>query len=190
MRAMLALVSIVALTVVVPAAASEPRLPTIAELLAATAGDWRGELQYRDYQTNKWEGLPVTVKVQAQGDGVTLVRTAAYNDGPKAGTVYITIVSQVDTATGRGHYASFRKGRSPDSGTEQLTLGGNPRDLTHWTIIATETRQDGDSRAVVRETTTRDGTSLISVTEADPVSDGVTGWKPRNRTVLKLVPRP
>ncbi len=167
--------------------AAEPAPPTMAQLLAATAGEWQGELQYRDYQSNKWEGLPVTVKIQAQGDGVTAVRTAAFDDGPKTGIVYITTVTQVDPATERESYAAFRKGREPDSGAAQLTLGNGSRDLTHWTIISTETRKDGDSLAVVRETTTRNGTSLVTLKEVDPVGDGVTSWQPRNRTVLNLV---
>ena len=169
------------------ALAAAPTPPSLAELLAATAGDWQGELQYRDYQSDKWEGLPVKVKVQAQGDGVTVVRTAAFDDGPKTGIVYITTVTQLDPATGRESYAAFRKNREPDSGTAQLLLGSGPRDLTHWTIITTETRKDGDSLALVRETTTRDGTSLVTLKEVDPVDDGVDGWLPRNRTVLELV---
>ena len=170
--------------------AGEPAPPGLAELLAATAGDWQGELQYRDYQSNKWEGLPVKVTVQAQRDRVTVLRTAAFDDGPKTGIVYITTVTQVDAATGRESYASFRKGRAPDSGAAQLELGNGPRDLTHWTIIATETRKDGDSLAVVRETTTRNGTSLVTLKEVDPLGDGVAGWQPRNRTVLELAGQP
>ena len=172
------------------ALAAEPVPPSLAELFAATAGDWQGELQYRDYQSNKWEGLPVKVKVQAQGDGVTVVRTAAFDDGPKTGIVTITTVTQIDPATGRESYAAFRKSREPDSGAAQLTLGSALRDLTHWTIIATETRKDGDSLAVVRETTTRNGTSLVTLKEVDPVGDGVTAWQPRNRTVLELEGQP
>lgn len=169
---------------------AEPGPPSLAELLAATAGDWQGELQYRDYQSNEWEGLPVKVKVAAQGDGVTMVRTAAFDDGPKAGTVFITTVTQVDPGTGRENYAAFRKNREPDSGAAQLSVASGPRDLTHWTIIATETRKDGDSPALVRETTTRCGTSLVTLKEVDPLGDGITEWKPRNRTVLELVSRP
>lgn len=62
-----------------------------------------GELQYRDYQSKKWEGLPVNVKVKVQShdDGVTVVRTAAFDDGPKTGRVYITTITQLDPATGR-----------------------------------------------------------------------------------------
>lgn len=190
MRRLFAFAAIAALGFAVPAAAAEPPLPAMAELLAATSGEWRGELQYRDYQSNSWEGLPVTVRIQAQGDGVTVVRTAAFDDGPKAGIVTITTVTQIDPATGRESYASFRKGRDTDSGTAQLSPGSGPRDLTHWTIIATETRTDGNSLALVRETTTRDGSALVTVKEVDPIGDGVDGWMPRNRTVLQLAGHP
>ena len=184
------LIALALLTMPGAALAAEPVPPSLAELLAATAGDWQGELQYRDYQSDKWEGLPVKVTVQAQGDGVTVVRTAAFDDGPKTGIVYITTVTQLDPVTGRESYAAFRKNREPDSGAAQITLGSGPRDLTHWTITATETRKDGDSMAAVRETTTRNGSSLITLKEVDPVDDGVAGWLPRNRTVLDLAGRP
>lgn len=43
---------------------------------------------------------------------------------------------------------------------------------------------------MVRETTIRNGTSLVTLKEVDPVGDGVTGWQPRNRTVLEWTAKP
>jgi hypothetical protein len=160
---------------------------TIASLLAGTAGRWQGELQYRDYQSNKWEGLPVKVTIVAQPDGVTTVRTAEFDDGPKVGAVWITTLSTVDPATGKESYASARKGKPFESGAAQLTLASPPRDGTHWTIIATETRNDGDGMAKVRETTVRDGARMTTQKDVDLVGDGKDEWLPRNRTVLTLI---
>ena len=47
-----------------------------------------------------------------------------------------------------------------------------------------ETRKDGDSLAQVRETTTRDGASMVTLKEVNPLDDGKDEWLPRNRTVL------
>lgn len=167
--------------------AAPPSQPTIASLIAGTAGRWQGELQYRDYQSNKWEGLPVKVSIVVQPDGLTMVRTAEFDDGPKVGAVWITTLSTLDPATGRESYASARKGRPFETGSAQLTLASPPRDDRHWTIVATDTRRDGDSTAKVRETTVRDGARLTTQKDVDPVGDGKDEWLPRNRTVLTLV---
>lgn len=164
--------------------AAQSKADPLSQVLAATAGSWTGKLQYRDYGTNQWEGLPVKVRIAAQPDGVTLVRSAAFDDGPKVGTVWITTISQFDPARGSEAYASFRKGRELDTGTRTVAFAAPPRDQTHWTLITLETRTDGDSQAQVRETTTRDGASMITLKEVNPLDDGKDEWLPRNRTVL------
>ena len=165
---------------------AEPMLAP-AELLAATAGRWTGELQYRDYETNQWQGLPVKVVIVSQPDGVTTVRTAAFDDGPKTGTVWITTLVQVDPKAGRVAYAGARKGRVLDSGSAALALSVPAKDARHWVLIETELRQDGGGMAQVRETTTRDGDRMITLKEVNPVDDGKDEWLPRNRTVLMRV---
>ena len=169
--------------------AAQGKVDPVSQVLAATAGTWTGKLQYRDYQSNKWEGLPVQVKITVQGDGVTLIRSAAFDDGPQTGTVWITTVSQFDPARGSETYAMFRKGRELDTGTRTLALAGPARDSAHWTIVTLETRKDGDSLAQVRETTTRDGASMITLKEVNPLDDGKDEWLPRNRTVLMRTKR-
>lgn len=167
------------------ASAADP--VSIEALLAGTSGNWRGELQYRDYQSNTWQGLPMQVTVAMQPDHVTVIRTAAFDDGPQTGIVYITTISQLDPVSGQQSYAVFRKGRAAESGAALLVLAGPPRDATHWSIVATESRRDGDSMAQLRETTTRDGGQLVTVKEVNPADDGKDEWLPRNRTVLTLV---
>lgn len=161
----------------------------VSPLLAATAGRWTGALQYRDYGNNTWQGLPMTVRIAVQPDGLTMIRTAAFDDGPQTGTVWITTVSQFDPASSSEAYAGFRKGREIDSGKRALSLAGTPRDATHWTMVALETRKDGDSLAQVRETTTRDGSAMMTVKEVNPLDDGKDEWLPRNRTILKRTSR-
>lgn len=165
--------------------AAQGKVDPVAQMLAVTAVNWSGQLQYRDYQTNNWEGLPVKVGIAVQGDGVTLIRSAAFDDGPQTGIVWITTVSQFDPARGSEAYAMFRKGRELDTGTRSVALAVPARDQTHWTIVTLETRKDGDSQAQVRETTTRDGASMVTLKEVNPLDDGKDEWLPRNRTVLK-----
>lgn len=163
---------------------AQGKVDQLSQVLAATAGSWTGKLQYRDYESNKWEGLPVKIRIAVQGDGVTLIRSAAFDDGPQTGIVWITTISQFDPARGREAYAIFRKGRELDSGTRTMAFAELPRDQTHWTVVTLETRKDGDSQAQVRETTTRDGASMITLKEVNPLDDGKDEWLPRNRTVL------
>jgi hypothetical protein len=166
-------------------AAAEPGAMTFGTLLAQTAGQWSGQLQYRDYQSNQWEGLPVTVRIAVQPDGVTMIRTAEFDDGPQTGLVWITTISQLDAAGRTESYAQFRKGRAVDAGTAELSMPSPPRDAQHWTIVATQTRRDGDSMAQVRETTIRDGADMVTLKEVNPLDDGKDEWFPRNRLVLR-----
>lgn len=167
-------------------AADEPAPPPLdaAAALAATAGEWQGELQYRDYQSNSWQGLPMRVTVQAQPDGVTTLRTARYDDGPQTGIVTITSVTLVDRAAGIASYAIARTGRALDSGVARIASFAPGNDAVHWTLVTTERRIDGDSMAQVRETTTRDGDMLTTLKEVDLEGDGVDAFAPRNRTLL------
>ena len=58
----------------VSAAAATPL--TIAEARQSLVGHWQGKLEYRDYQADRWFGLPVEVAIMDGGDGVTQIRTA------------------------------------------------------------------------------------------------------------------
>lgn len=159
--------------------------PTAADALAATAGSWTGQLQYRDYQSNSWEGLPMRVAIVAQPDGVTTVRTTQYDDGP-AGIVTITSVTMVDVAAASITNATFRKGRAAELGSESIATFIPGRDLQHWTLITTRTANDGDGIADIRETATRDGASMTTLKEVNPQGDGTEEWLPRNRTMLTI----
>ena len=158
-----------------------------ASLLTETAGRWQGELQYRDYQSNTWQGLPMTVAVTAQPDQVTTIRTAQYDDGPQTGIVTITTTTLVDPVAATLSYAIFRKSRATDVGLSHLIEAKLGADRTHWTIVTIEMRKDGTDAAQVRETTTRDGDTMTTLKEVNPVDDGKDVWLPRNRSVLHRV---
>lgn len=169
------------------AANAQPAPLDVAALRLATVGAWEGKLEYRDYQSDRWFGLPVTVRIETPGDGVTLVRKAAFDDGPQTGTVWITTVELLDPATGLETSASFRKGRKPELDTTTLRLAAPARDAAHWTIIAQVDGRDADRPARLRLTTVRDGAVMTTLKEVDFLDDAGEAWIQRNRTTLTRV---
>lgn len=160
----------------------------IAGLLAGTAGDWCGRLEYRDYKTDTWEGLPMATRIAVQPDGLTLVRTSAFDDGPKVGIVWIIGLEQFDPATGKLHYASLRRGKPVANGEQVLSSPAAPVDPLHWQVVARETVTDGPAPADARETLSRDGDRLTTLKEVAPAGSPMPTWKPRNRTALTKAP--
>lgn len=163
-----------------PAAAAPP---TVAEARSSLIGKWNGKLEYRDYQADRWFGLPVTVEVKDGGDGATLIRTADYDDGPTTGIVRITTVSMLDGDSETS--ATFRKGRAVE--LQKVTLSVDPasRDSANWTMVETSDGTDDDRPATIRVTTVRTGPSVTSTKEVRFKGEDAKGWITRNRTVLK-----
>jgi hypothetical protein len=169
----------------VPAAAQAPL--DIAALRLATVGAWEGKLEYRDYQADRWFGIPMKVMIEDGGDGVTVIRKADFDDGPKVGIVRITTVELFDPATGRETAASFRKGRETSLETSALRLAAPPVDASHWTIIAETDSRDDDRPARLRVTTVRDGDQMTTLKEVDFLDDAAEAWIQRNRSTLTRV---
>ena len=167
-----------------PAIAQEAQTPTLADVRNGLVGQWSGELQYRDYQSDQWVGIPMAVTVEAVGDGVTLIRRAVFDDGPRRGAVYITSLEML-AADGAGEVStSFRAGNEPEIGKFQLSLA-SVSDLEHWTVVASAEGSDDDRPARIRETTTRDGANMTTLKEVDFTDDAEETWLQRNRTVLQ-----
>jgi hypothetical protein len=175
-----------ALACALPAAAQEATDMTLAQVRASTAGAWAGELQYLDYQSGEWQGIPVTVTVTLEGDGNTLTRRAAFDDGPKVGMVYITSLSMLG-ADGTAEYnTAFRAGRAPDLIASTVALAAAAQ-AERWTMLATRDGEDNNRPARIRETTTRDGARMITLKEVDFLDEPGEQWFSRNRTVLERV---
>lgn len=169
-----------------PAAAEEPDAPPpLSEILATQAGQWTGKLEYRDYQADQWFGLPMRVTITDGGDGVTQIRTADFDDGPRVGVVRITTISMLGGDDLRTEYSTgFRKGRVPAVSTARLSLA-EWRDAEHWTVIAEEVATDDDRPALIRSTTVRDGDRLTTLKEVDFTDDESEEWLVRNRSTLE-----
>lgn len=161
---------------------------TIADTRTELAGRWQGQLEYRDYQANRWFGIPVTIEVELIDDGATVIRKASFDDG-NSGTVYITIVSMLAPDGKTEYVGSFRADRPAELGRLSLrfadTKKGEAADATHWTVIAESDGKDDDRPAKIRETTTRNGTELVTLKEVDFSDDDKEEWLQRNRTVMK-----
>ena len=168
-----------------PASPPGPAPLTVAAARQSLVGQWQGKLEYRDYQADKWFGLPVKVEVRDGGDGVTLIRTADYDDGPKTGNVRITSVSLLDGTSETT--ATFRKARKPELETATLALGSASKDSTRWTLVETESATDDNRPATIRLTTGRDGGKLVTLKEVDFTDDKKAEWLVRNRTTLERV---
>ncbi|WP_448659485.1 hypothetical protein ACPVPU_03225 [Sphingomonas sp. CJ99] len=165
------------------AAAAQTSPVTLEQARASLAGMWQGKLEYRDYQADRWFGLPVVVAVEQGRDGLTLIRKADFDDGPKTGIITITSISLLDPATGAEQSASFRKGRQAELIVDRLTLT-RAEAADRWTIVATREGRDNDRPASIRETTTRDGPVVVTLKEVDFTDDDGSAWLVRNRTTL------
>ena len=162
------------------AASQTPDIPLVR---SSFIGRWQGKLEYRDYQSNNWFGLPVKIEVRDAGDGVTLIRTADYDDGPKTGNVRITTVSMLSADGQHESSVTFRKGKEVELEAATLRLSGG-RDATHWTLVETVEGKDDDRPATIRLTTTRNGASLVTLKEVHFADDAKLSWLSRNRTTL------
>lgn len=167
--------------------AATPPVVDISTARASLAGSWSGSLEYLDYSTNKWFGIPVKTLIEDQGDGATTIRKSQFDDGPKVGFVQITTVELFDQAKGVVTTATFRKGRSAELTSYTVRLDGAAKDATHWTIVEGTKSSDDDRPAMLRLTTVRDGDALETLKEVDFLDDSKSEWLKRNRTRLTLV---
>ena len=168
----------------VPAIAeTAPASVTPATIRAAMVGTWKGTLEYRDYQTDKWFGLPMNVSIEMMRDGFTLIRHADFDDGPQTGIVTITSIGLLDQATGTEQTATFRKGRTADLIKTTLRVT-RAEAVDRWTLVETSDGEDDNRPAHIRETTTRDGDTMVTLKEVDFTDDKTETWLTRNRTTL------
>lgn len=167
-----------------PAAAQmAPGPVTLTSIRAGIAGNWKGQLEYRDYQADRWFGLPVQVRIELMRDGLTLIRHANFDDGPQTGIVTITTTALFDPKTSREQSVSFRKGRDAELVTTTLRLT-RAEAADRWTIEEVQDGRDDDRPARIRETTKRDGAVMVTLKEVDFLDDTAETWLTRNRTTL------
>ncbi len=160
----------------------------IAQARQSMVGAWTGKLEYLDYGAKRWFGIDVKVVVEDQGDGVTLLRKADFDDGPKVGNVRITSISMFDPAKSQTHDAAFRKGRDVSLDTWSVHLADGTTDSEHWVMVEELKGEDDNRPARLRETTTRNGASMITLKEVEFLDDPKQEWIQRNRITLMRTP--
>ena len=161
-----------------------PAIPTADALERTLSGTWVGALEYRDYQSGKKFELPMTTRIDVGADGATLTRVSAFDDGPKTGTVYITTVSLFDAKTSRTTSATFRKGRSVETLSDDVIVR-DYKDAQHWTIVYSRKGADGNSQAEIRVIQSLAGTELTELKEVKPISALDSEYKFRNQVRLR-----
>jgi hypothetical protein len=186
MRRLKALVAATVLVAVPSLAAAAP--PDLSAARASLSGRWAGQLEYLDYTANQWFGIPVTTRIEDQGDGATTIRKSDFDDGPKTGMVRITTVELFDPARGSVTTGTFRKGRNAEIVSYAARIDGASVDATHWTMIEETQSRDNDRPATLRLTTVRNGDSLQTLKEVDFLDDAKSEWLKRNRTTLQRQP--
>ncbi len=169
------------LMVAAAAPAAVPPPPTPAQLEAGLAGQWRGTLGYRDYQSDRLEEIPMATRIEALPDGATILRISTFDDGPRVGDVFITSASLHDAAAGTVATATLRKGRPIESGSEQAKVIAFT-DAGHWTMTLEADGSDDDKPARLRTTQVRDGDVLTATKDVRP--QGTSDWQFRNRSRL------
>lgn len=179
----LAILPAVWFTLALPRRAQADDNPTPASLELGLQGAWRGALEYRDYQSDRRQQLPVGTRFEVAADGATLIRRSVFDDGPVTGHVHITAVALYDATGTRCTTAFFRKGRPVDLATEevQVTAWRGPE---QWTLVHRQSALDGGQPSEIRITQTRDGAVLTTLKEVRPTGAPDSAWAFRNQTRL------
>lgn len=150
-----------------------------ASAIATLEGDWEGQLEYRDYQSDQLQAIPMVVEFESVPDGITFIQRAAFSD--PGFQVYIT--SLLSVGEDRVTQANSRAGREPES----YELGARISEavaMDDWSLTFTRIGLDDNRPASIRETMQRDGTQLTITKEVDFLDDDGAEWEFRNRVNL------
>ncbi len=152
-------------------------------VLAASTGEWVGELYYLDYQSGQRFGIPMRVDASMTPDGATLVRRLTFTD---PGTLVHAInLATVEPGGQRLVEAYFRE-RKGQHFTYEVTEARFDGE-TDWRLAYEHDGRDDDRPARIRHTMTRKGNSLTSTKEVRFLDDDDDGaYLLRNGTELEL----
>ncbi len=171
-----------------PAAASDPATAAppvdIGAARASLTGTWTGTLEYRDYSADRWFGIPVTTRIEDQGDGATMLRRSDFDDGPTVGNVRITSVELFDAKAATLSIGTFRKGRAAEINSYTVRLEGSPATAANWVMVEESDGRDANRPARIRLVTTRSGDRLETIKLVNFQDDSADEWLTRNRTRL------
>ncbi|MFN3807539.1 hypothetical protein [Asticcacaulis sp.] len=156
------------------------------QALLSLQGEWTGALEYRDYQSDQWFGLPVSRTVTLLEDKATVLETSRYDDGPKTGIVYIYSLSAFEPDGKTLTSASFRKGKPASEDRETVSLARGAT-ADNWTLYFESTATDDERPARIRVTMTYKDNAYTTLKEIDFTDDATETWVTRNRSHMKRV---
>jgi hypothetical protein len=173
---------IFALVMVTPASA-QSLSPNAA--LNEMAGQWKGKLEYKDYQSDNWFAIPQNKTVEVLADGVTRFETSVYDDGP-TGQVYIYGLNALEKDGLTLKSSGYRKGRDAYMMSETVTFIGQAKP-GQWIMRFEATATDDERPARLRTTLTYSGNSYTTLKEIDFTDDAAEVWVTRNKSALSRV---
>ena len=147
-------------------------------LFTGLAGQWQGALEYRDYQSNRLERLPVAVQFSTRGD--EFIQKAVFQE---LGDEIVTLTVATFDAPATRRQVSFTRGGSMESYAETVRLPVAPRSISDWTVVLERRGLDNDRPALIRETVVRRGSQLRWEKQVDLTTDAA-GFLFRHRIVL------
>lgn len=144
--------------------------PTVAEARASLVGRWEGVHESLDGDSaSEAFTWPIAVTIEDAGDGSTLIERVQFEGMDDDGALQLT-VTQLDADGTTEHASFYSRGSVPEHRSVAVSLAA-ARDAAHWTLEGTaELTRDGQPLQA-RYALVRDGDSLVSTVELDPVGD-------------------
>ncbi|MEM8826221.1 MAG: hypothetical protein AAGD40_04770 [Pseudomonadota bacterium] len=165
----------IVLTLALTAPASAQNM-TPAKALASLSGEWVGALQYRDYQSDTLEEIPLASDFQPAGDGQSVYQLTRYTD-PGFDVFIATLHSVTDESLTS---AISRKGRPFELLNQTVTMAKAGAEDHDWVMVTERIGLDDDRSARIRETWTRSGDTLRTVKEVDYLDEDTEFFEYRN----------
>ena len=170
---------ILILVIAAPAAAADD--PDPYTLLTSLEGNWRGQLEYRDYQTNELAAIPMKVTVDRHGD--ILIRRLTFTD-PGFQVRRVSVLTwDADARLAREAYIQDGKAEARTTAVSLLS-----HDDTAWAMTLETESFDDDRPAMLRETMKLQARTLTIVKEVDFLDDDEELWEFRNQVSLQRTP--
>lgn len=153
------------------------------QALASSAGTWKGELYYLDYQSGQRFAIPMQAQIEVTPDGATVTRRLTWTD--PGSLVYAVVLSTIDRETGELVEAMFREGKGEfmrydvsDAAIESATK---------WIVTYEHDGADDGRPARIRHVIERDGGLMTSQKSVRFLDNDVDEFFERNGSKLQLV---
>ncbi len=172
--------TLTALVALTQAATIVADLPANAvDAFSALEGEWQGQLEYHDYQSDTLQVIPLRVEFDTIPDDTTFIQRSVFTD--PAFPVRITTMVNVEGET--VSVANSRAGRPFESYANSARLTG-ATSADNWSMTLTRIDEDDNRPAAIRELMVRNGDMLTVTKEVDFLDDDTAEWMFRNRVTL------